>query len=369
MRPAAPSAAQIARLVAAANAAPSADNCQPWRFRWGGEELEIRLDPARARHVIDAHGHASLFTLGGALEALSIAATAERLEARARLTLDRPAGAAWAAVRFAERPAPPHELAGALHLRCTDRRFFRGGSLSDGVFAAIRRDAAASPDLAVHLCERFPPELVAYVAAADAYVWRTEEVYRDIIRWIRFTRREVEETRDGIPWRSFGLDLPEIGALRICRARLAERLLPRLHLDVPARIWVARHLASSAAIACFTVRRPSPEALVAAGRLVFASWVRLNRAGYGVQPLGIQSLQIYNAETRGLPAGTLPELSALFRGGREVVARAFGLPDGELPVWMLRTGLSSPLPPDARTLRLPLDRVLTAAGGRAGGAR
>ena len=363
---AAPTRAQVERIVAGAATAPSADNCQPWRFRWDGAELTIRLDPERARHVVDHRHHASLFTLGGVLEALSIAASDERLEARPRLSLDRPAGAPWATIRFTAGPDAPHELAGALRLRCTDRRFFQGGALSDGVFDEIRRDAAGRPDCAVHLCERYPEDLVDYLAQADTYVWRHAEVYRDIIAWIRFTRAEVEATRDGIPWNSFGIDLPEIGALRISRARLVQALIPRLRLEVASRRWVARHVASSAALACFTVRRASPEGLVAAGGLALLSWVRLSCAGYGVQPLGIQSLQIYNAATCGLPAGTRPGFDALFRGGREVVARAFGIPDGELPVWMLRTGRTTPLPADARTLRLPVDRILEFADDPAG---
>ncbi|MCC6554359.1 MAG: hypothetical protein IT372_15360 [Polyangiaceae bacterium] len=354
--------AQVVRIVEAASSAPSADNIQPWRYRWDGAALEIRLDPVRARHVIDHRSHASFFTLGATLEALSIGASVERRSARAALSLERAPGEAWATVHF-DGPAEPHELAPALRRRCTDRRSFRGGSLADPVFEAIRGEAARFPGCAVRYCDRYPRELVDYLVGADAYVWRNEAVYRDVIRWIRFTRREVEETRDGIPWGAFGVDLPEIGALRVGRTRLVQRLVPWLGLHVPMGIWVRRHVASSAAVACFTVRRPSPEALVDAGRLVLSAWVRLNACGYGVQSLGVQSLQIYNAATCGMPAGTPAHFEALFRGGLDVVARAFGLEAGELPAWMLRTGRSTRPPRNATTLRLPVERVLTFSDG------
>ena len=44
---------QLERIVAAANTAPSADNCQPWDFAWDGEALAIGHDPERATHVLD----------------------------------------------------------------------------------------------------------------------------------------------------------------------------------------------------------------------------------------------------------------------------------------------------------------------------
>jgi hypothetical protein len=169
----------------------------------------------------------------------------------------------------------------------------------------------------------------------------------------------VEATRDGIPWKGFGIDLPELRVLRLSRAAMVARLIPRLGIQRASRIWVARHLASSAAIGCITVREAGPVALVSAGRLLMSSWVRLNQAGHGVQPLGIQSLQLYALAHGGLAPGTRPEFIELFERGRGVVSRAFGLEGEELPVWMFRTGLSPPLPADARTLRLPLERILT----------
>jgi hypothetical protein len=340
----APDRPAIRRLVEAALTAPSADNCQPYRFAWDGVKLAIRLDPARARHAVDHAHRASLFTLGCVLECLTIAATAEGLDAKARLALDRPAGEAWALVRFDARSGAPHPLAGALGLRATDRRFFRGGSPDAPVLDAVRRDAAGAPGCAVHVLGRPPPALADYIARADGYVWRHEDVYRDIIRWIRFSREEVEQTRDGIAWNAFGVDLPEIGALRLSRTRAAAWLVRILGVHLASRVWVDRHIASSGALVCFTVGDASKEALVAAGRLALTAWVRLNQAGWGVQPLGIQALSIHGAAASGFPPGTRPDLVDLFRRGRGIVADAFGYGA------------------DRRTLRLPVDRVLDASG-------
>ena len=88
---------QIERLVAAANTAPSADNCQPWAFSWDGEALTIGHDPERATHVLDHLLRMSCLTLGGLVEALTIAAARENAVARFELTPGIP-GSIWAKV-------------------------------------------------------------------------------------------------------------------------------------------------------------------------------------------------------------------------------------------------------------------------------
>ena len=62
-------------------------------------------------------------------------------------------------------------------------------------------------------------------------------------------------------------------------------------------------------------------------------------------------------------AGILPddypaESKRVFAEGRRVLSQAFGFQEGAIPAWMFRTGKSSPLPAEMRTLRLPLARVI-----------
>jgi hypothetical protein len=155
--------------------------------------------------------------------------------------------------------------------------------------------------------------------------------------------------------------LPEVPALRLTQTALAARLVPLLGMHHASRLWNARQVEASAAIACYTLRTPGPEALVTAGRLIFITWVRLNHVGYGVHPLGLHALQLYALSQGGLAPGTRPEFLEFFGRGQQAVSRAFNLGWDELPVWLLRTGLSSPLPQEARTLRLPVHRILTFA--------
>lgn len=346
-----------------ANRAPSGDNCQPWRFQWDGTVLTVQRDGRRAGFLLDHDGELSRLALGCMLEALSLAAAGEGLgltiEESAQDTRD---GALWATVRLSPAARPPEpdelELLRALSERTTDRRLYRGGAEDHPVFASLHAEAARVPGCVLRVCHRPGTELLDYVCDVDGYVWRHEDIYLDVMRWIRFSQREVEAARDGVPWCAMGIDLPEGTVPRFSRSRLAHRLIRALGVQAVSRAWVRRQLTSSAALFCLAARPDGADA-VAVGRLGLRLWLRLTQAGWGVQPFTLPA-SLARATVRGsLPPRTRPEDAALFTRGREVLASAFGLSHGELPVWMFRTGQSTPLPSHMRTPRLPTERLLT----------
>ena len=347
---------QIERVVVAANTAPSADNCQPWAFSWDGEALTIGHDPGRATHVLDHLKRMSCLTLGGLVEALTIAAAREHAVARFELDPGVP-GAVWAKVRF-DDGGTPHELDGALEQRCTDRRAFAGGSLAAPVFDAVRREATETPGCNVRFIDRCGPELQDYLSRGDGYVWRHEEVYRDLMLWVRFSQREIDATRDGAPWRCLGYDIPELPGLSMARSPIVQKLIAGGGLSVLPRLRLKSQLASAAGLYCVTAPSTSPHDLVSAGRRAFLIWLRLNSAGYGVQPISVQSVFAHAFAEGQPPPGTQPELVEVFRRGPEILARAFGAMPGEQVIWVFRTGLSPAPPPTLRTLRLPVEKLL-----------
>ncbi len=353
------SRAEVARLVLAANRAPSAENCQPWSFHLRGEALTITHDPERARHTLNHNEDVSRLALGALLEALDLAARAASIDAAPQLSLHGPSRGPWATVRLARGAPPSDDLAAWIEARSTDRRLFRGGSLGAPVFAEIQRDAARFPAAGLHLLDHFSPALTRFITGADASIWRDDTAYRDVTRWVRFSQRELDDTRDGVPFSSAGVHLPESQLFRLSRSPWTRRLAEKFGLLTVARLWVERQLASSAALVLVTARDASREAMVEAGRLGFSMWLRLNRAGYAVHPMTIQSLPVYHAATVGLRAGTPADLVALFRDGRATLERAFEYPSNELPVWMFRAGISPASPLRERTRRLPIERIFT----------
>ncbi|MEO7327095.1 MAG: hypothetical protein ABI193_00860 [Minicystis sp.] len=343
--------------MAAARWAPTVDNCQPWSFHWDGAALHIDHDTDRAAGVLNREGRLSCLSLGCVLEAVALAAGTEGLAAEARTSLDEPS--TWATVRFAPTSVPADDLAATMASRCTDRRLYRGGSPLDPVFDRLRGEALRFPDCGLYVVGPCPEELLRYIDETESYVWTHDDTYRDVMRWFRFSRAELEATGDGLPWNALGFDLPELGLFRLARSPLLPRLARGRGLSLVARAWLRLLITSSAALVCITVRSPQKEALSSAGRLAYRAWLHLNRRGFGVQPVTQHALLAYYHAIGALPSTVRPEFVERFRRGRGVFSRGFGYPPDELPVWVLRAGLSPSLSAHQRSLRRPLDRIFT----------
>ena len=121
------------------------------------------------------------------------------------------------------------------------------------------------------------------------------------------------------------------------------------------RARTQQQLLSSAGIVCVSAPLSGPVSLVDAGRLMMNVWLELTACGYGVQPLTLASLTLYASQI-GVLDQNFP--SELYSRGREIVSRVFQLPPESQPIWMIRTGISTPLPEDMRTFRRSSDAIL-----------
>jgi hypothetical protein len=347
---------QIRRIVALAARAPSAENCQPLRFRWDGSCLEISHDQDRARHPLNLEGRTSLLTVGCYLESIVIAAASEGLEARIELGK---ADEISARVVFVERPGGPVGDASLLLDRCTDRRKYRGGPIDASVLREIETDLRAFPHVAIRL---MPPndELVDYVAHVERLQWSHAPIHRANTGWFRLTRRAAERSRDGMTRESLNVGLPTAALLALARRDFrVQRTLNRFgFLRVFAR-RVRAWAGSAAALGCVTVDTTDPVGHVWAGRATFKAWTTLNRHRYAFQPLSICGYLVLARDLGRFP----PELPSPFleaaAWGADVLRRNFDLSRSEHVAWFFRTGRAPARPMAGRTYRLPRDRLLT----------
>ena len=351
---------QIHRIVAAATTAPSGDNCQPWTFIWNKGALEMWHENARARHSINRENHASLLSLGCALELIRIAASHERREALVELGSFDVAGASpWAVVRFRGSAVAPDPLAPFIGKRVTDRRIYRGGSLSHCAFETILETAGKSATAHVHVTDTYPPEFVDYLLQCEEFIWDHPPALSDFLAWIRMNSKEIESSRDGLPWNNLGVNFAEARILTLLRHLPASlKFLKMIGFKHQIRALARKQLKSNAGLICFSVTGTEPAMLVEAGSLALRTWLILTQSNFGVQPLTIASLSAFDFETGALPISTPSEYVDLFSEGRELFKQTFSLPANARPVWAMRVGMSPHFPKEHRTLRKPVSECL-----------
>ena len=351
---------QIKSVLRLAARAPSGDNTQPWSFEWNGHVLTVLFHPSRAHHVLDAGFSAAEIALGCLLESIEIAVSSYGVSLDPAFLGFRDAeGSAVAEVRFISSTRPPDRLVDALPLRSTDRRPFRRGTLPVPQLTEILRDFP-KPGLAqAHFQSDPSRELLDYILAAECLVAIHPSIFLETLPWIRLSEKETARTLDGMPWRGTGVSPLQYPALRLIRG--VPRAFPLLAKGGMKQIHsatVKKLLSSSAGLFCLSVSPNAHSALLSAGRLAMRLWLRLTQLGFGVQPLTISSLSLYNARIGVLDPHSRRLFGARYAAAEDLFRRSFSIPPSYTPVWLLRTGLSAPLPESWFTPRKNLETQL-----------
>ena len=210
----------VRRLLAAAAAAPSIHNTQPWRFRVAGDDLiEVHGDPDRMLWAADPRGRALHLSCGAALFNLRLAIRAAGAKPLV-WPLPDPAGepTLLASVQLAEgRPADSaeRELFESIWHRHTSRAPFAAG-LPPAARGALEQ-AASAEFVLLRLLPGSDAELVTRLAAAaDKELAENFDHRVELSRWIGTEGNDglpaaalgCQPDRDPAPVRDFGYAAP-----------------------------------------------------------------------------------------------------------------------------------------------------------------
>lgn len=349
---------QLREILDLAATGPSGDNCQPWEFVWNGRELSVFHNEERAQHALNVDNQASLIAFGCLLEIISLAARQQGLSSEIEYAPNVGSSStdAWAKVSFRRgNSSEDAELASVLKQRCTDRREFQKGEFPKSLIDGIESDNRLFKRAQAYVCDSPSVELIECLAKSESQVLRWRRGFSDILKWVRFTEKETESSRDGMSWKNLGVRFHEALTLRFIRRFPSVLSVLRPALYPEYRRTIARKIKSSAGLVSIAVDGTEPAGLIEAGRLVIRTWLRLTASGFAVQPLTFSSLfiQFFRLRDAGKlnPLSEIGALEPLVEKGRAVIDKDFKIPSEMIPVWMFRAGRSPALPQELRALR------------------
>jgi nitroreductase len=200
----------VEELLAAATAAPSMHNTQPWRFKAIQDTVELRADPERMLPVADSTGRAVYIACGAALLNLRLAAAVAGWEPVVTLLPDPGQPLLLATVRLAgpHRAGPAErELQAAIPLRHTNRGPFRGRPVPPGVLAELA-DAARVEGGILHVLDHEESTRVLCLAREAERALLADPAYRaELARWAGGPRAQ-----EGMPDSALGPRSPDLPA-------------------------------------------------------------------------------------------------------------------------------------------------------------
>jgi nitroreductase len=310
-------------LVQQATLAPSGHNTQPWKFAANGNVVRIYPDVTRRLPVVDPDDHALYISLGCALENLVVAAAATRVATKVHYHPD-----VLEVVLAPNGRGEQSTLADAISLRQSNRQLYDGRRIPDehlrmllaaNTFDGIEAVPVRTDDSAI-------APIIELVKEANRLQFEDQRFVNELIEWIRFSRKEVDRTHDGLTATALGF--PPI-------PRWLGKLVMKKLVKPEAEAKKCEKAIRSASLVLLFIARAHDQ----------KHWVDLGRA-FQRLVLTATSLGIAHAHLN-MPCEVLSV--------RQKLARHLGLQHGEQPLLLIRLGYASALP---RAPRRPIEEVL-----------
>ena len=332
-------------MAEAARAAPSADNSQPWQFRWSAGHFSCHYNARSARDPFGPAGHATLMSVGAVAENLC-----QLLGSQIKPAIgDLAEGAPYFSVPIPDTPITALGTSHPLFARHTNRFTFTlqppPTALIDELSAMVE-----GPARLVLLADRATRSCFADIAKICC---QARFCNRELHEWLMASLRwSTEPSGDGLDVKTLALPPGGRQFLRFIRPwNRVERLNRWLGLYRIMALSEVQPLRRGPLIACVVGENTARGAL-AAGQLMQRACIHLNSCGWAVHPYYVVSDQFTRIANGTLPpawvepvASALAELSPLLR-----------FDHGERIHIALRVGFPARTPPMSR--RLPLDRFL-----------
>ncbi|MEH6648975.1 MAG: hypothetical protein V7707_02995 [Motiliproteus sp.] len=341
----------IQLLIKAGSQGPSPDNSQPLNFSWNQEDsLSIVFDPERCDQTsyFGPNSHASLLTLGAAVENIMEVASAAGLEPSwswSKGKNSRPIEVKLGAEIHS--PLNTSLWSHPVFLRCTNRLPFTSAPIEEEHLRNIfdlKSDTiqvlAARKSNTKHLW-------IQQIQEASQLRFQTRETHEWLARSLRFSRTEVAKG-DGLDVAT--LALPPGGGyfLKLLTDWRRMAWLNRVGLH-RMMAWIEiQALKQSPMILAITGPNETEEEAFEAGRMMEKIWIQLNANEISVQPYYVITDQLQRLKEGKTPRPLQPAAQRL----SNQVNASF---DGVFPHILLRIGHPKNNP--VRSKRYPLDKV------------
>ncbi|CAM5449382.1 hypothetical protein [Rhodanobacter lindaniclasticus] len=324
-----------ADILSAGIAAPSADNSQPWRFAWHGDELDLHIDAGRSGRVSDSRYVLSDLAVGACLESMVIRARALGYAADVQ-TFPGPEDERWAA-RIRWRPDPegdrPGEpLATAIEQRHTDRRFpWRGpipADVRDRLSAQAQRITGGRLVWPISSAER--KAALGLIRRAETLRFKSPLLHAELFSSVRFSSGWHGACEEGLapstlaveaPLRPFFQMMRHPGVMATFRWLGAAPMLGWRSAWLPIRL--------SPGLCLLVIPSAERADVLAGGRALQRVWLQATLDGLAVQPYasaGVLSLGFVPIEPafRSQLSALSSALGTLCRSGQGLVFLRLG---------------------------------------------
>jgi hypothetical protein len=278
-----------AGILRAGIAAPSADNSQPWRFEWSGDDLDLRIDAGRSGRVSDSRYVLSDLAAGACLENMLVHARSLGYAADVRI-FPSDDDKLWVA-RICWRRDPerdqPEPLAGAIEQRHTDRSFPWRGPITPEIQARLDAQAQLIPGQRLYWprTSREKKDALSVIRQAETLRFKSPMLHAELFSSIRFGAGWHGACEEGLAPATLAVEPPMRPAFQMLRRPSVMTVLNRLGAASVLgwrSSWLSIWL--SPGLCLVVIPSTTRSDVLAGGRALQRVWLQATLEGLSVQP-------------------------------------------------------------------------------------
>ncbi|MEJ2691810.1 MAG: hypothetical protein P8166_01855 [Candidatus Thiodiazotropha sp.] len=353
------SESDLAQIMTAAISAPSGGNMQPWLIKRRGDNITLSINHERSHNLLDVDGAAAIFSLGMLAENLLIKSSSLGYLQTLEFSTDDKyqKGNLVVTVSYkgtSEEAETDSDLSRAIGRRCTNRRLHAGEPIAEPIIQSLGEHFTDSGiQLAFVDKATSKRDLLEALATNDVLRLRHRGSLSQLLRELRWSKQEVQSTRDGIDLKTLEISKAGEQFLRLLhRMPRLVSLLPEVFLKRFTRppILGSSHLGLVSLESTY-----SDHAMFQAGRHTQRLWLKSTVENIAFQPYTVLTFNLLRVLLAAGEGFTSSE-QAMIRADASSVSRIFGIADTAIPVFIFR--LARAPAPQVKSLRLPKQSFL-----------
>ena len=297
-------------ILHAGIAAPSADNSQPWRFAWSGDDLDLRIDDERSGQVSDTRFVLSDLAAGACLENMIVRGQSMGYSAEPQVFPQQEDELWVARVHWRRDPAcdASEPLAAAIDDRHTDRRFPWRGPITPDVQTRLDAQAERFPGLRLWWPRTSHERSAALnvIRQAETLRFRSATLHAELFSSIRFSAGWHGTCEEGLAPATLAVEAPMRPIFQTMRRPALMTILNRLGAASILGLrsaWLPIRLSPGLCLMVIPSRTRSD--VLAGGRALERVWLQATLEGLSLQPYaaaGVLGLGLVPIEAAFQPA-------------------------------------------------------------------
>jgi len=358
-----PDKESISSMVAAAAAAPSTGNDQPWKWFYKKGTLFLFHDEFRSHSFGDFQKTASFITFGAAYENLFVHALSLGIEPYYSFFPDKSSEKLVAAIRFRKlNPNPISDLLKpldqAIFKRHTNRIIAPKAEISGDIYSRLATLAESVPGAKVRFIteENDMRSMARIIGACDRMRLLHPEGHYDFVhREMRWTPEDAEKTLTGIDIRTLELGNSLMAAMGVIKSEKVIDAVKQFGGGNALGMLAMRTVSTASALCMISIPGYELKNFFEGGRSMERFWLEATNLNLAIHPV-ISPLYLFSrilhGDGEGLDEKNIKELQYL----REAFNKIAGTGNNDAEVFLTKIAIAKE--PVLKAHRLPVKDIL-----------